>query len=175
MTAFASRERPLPAHWTVREGRDAYLAENGFRLADYDAEYSEYPLLGLKLPVPNPSRRRRAVRLHDLHHVATGYGTDKAGEGEISAWEMRRGVGALGWYVAAIGVGGFLIGLVLAPLRTLRGWRAGANGDANLFHDSGAYEALLELSIGELRRRLGVPEEGLHQGPRALHAAAPAS
>ena len=46
--------------------------------------------------------RQRAVRWHDLHHVATRFGTDNVGEGEISAWELRRGLRGLGPYVGAI-------------------------------------------------------------------------
>ena len=166
------RERPFPAHWTVLAGRDAYLAENGFAAADYDAAYAEYPLLGFKVPIPNLPSRRRAVRLHDLHHVATGFGTDKAGEGEISAWELRRGLRPLGLYVGAIVLSGTLLGLLIAPRRILHAYRASSDAQS-LFHGEIAYEALLDISIGELRAALGVPPDGLAREPRALHALAP--
>lgn len=154
-------------------GRDAYLAENGFTLATYEAKYTPYPLLGGSLPVPNPARRRWALRLHDLHHIATGYGTDQAGEGEISAWELRRGVRALGWYVGAIVISGALLGLLVAPRRTVRAWQRSAGTADNLCHGTQPYEALLQLSIGELRAMLGVPLDGLSDRPRELHAHAP--
>jgi ubiquinone biosynthesis protein Coq4 len=38
------------------------------------------------------------VRLHDLHHLVTGYPTDWKGELEISAWEIA---GSCRGYVAA--------------------------------------------------------------------------
>lgn len=157
-------------------GRDAYLAENGFSLAGYDAKYSDYPLpFGMTLPVPNSARRRRALRLHDLHHVATGFGTDKAGEGEISAWELRRGVRAFGLYVGAIVISGALLGLLVAPRRTLRAWRLARGTNDYLFRGTLSYEDLLQLSIAELRSALGVPSEGLSDRPRALHERAPAA
>jgi hypothetical protein len=174
VTGTGLRERSLPAQWSVLRGRDSYLQENGFPLAGYDAKYAEYPLpFGLTLPVPNSPRRRWAVRLHDLHHVATGFGTDKAGEGEISAWELRRGVRALGLYVGAIVIGGTLLGMLVAPRRTLRAWRLSRGTSDNLFHGTQPYEQLLTLSIADLRRSLGVPDEGLSDRPRALHAHAP--
>jgi hypothetical protein len=169
----APLEAPIPADWSVREGRDAYLAENGFRLEDYDAPRTPASFLGVKFSVPNTPAHRRAIMQHDLHHVATGFGTDPAGEGEISAWEARNGLGPLDAYVRSLVLLGVLAGASFAPLRTLRAWRA-AQGTGTLFDRSdGEYAALLALSVGELRARLGVPREGLARTPRRLHSTAP--
>jgi hypothetical protein len=129
-------------------------------VASYDAPTSEGALFGLRFRVPNPPRHRWALMLHDLHHVATGYGTDSVGEAEISAWELRGGVRALGLYTGSIVLSAALLGLLLAPLRTLR-------------LDDVPYEALLELSIGELRARLALPPDGLNRRPRRLYTFAP--
>ena len=40
--------------------------------------------------LPNPG----FLPWHDLHHVATGYGTGLIGEAEISAYELRAGCGS---------------------------------------------------------------------------------
>ncbi len=167
--ASLSLARPLPAELTVRQGRDAYLAENGFTLAGYEAPRTEASLFGIALSVPNTPRHAWAIRLHDLHHVATGYGTDHAGEAEISAWEARRGLRALGLYVGSIVVSGALLGLLLAPRRTLRAWRASGRARSLFNDDRLSYEALLALSVSELRQRLGLPREGLATAPRGLH------
>jgi hypothetical protein len=171
----ASFGAPLPSHWSVRHGRDAYLAENGFSLAAYDERWTtaETPL-GLTLRVPNTPRHRWAIMLHDLHHVATGYGTDLAGEAEVSAWEARRGLRPLGLYVGSIVVAGVLAGLLTAPRRTLRAWRA-AGGGTSLFHSARSYEELLELDVGTLRQELCIPQRGLATEPRKRHAGAPRS
>ncbi len=163
---------------TVREARDAYLAENGFTVAAYEDAWTDASFFGIKLKVPNTERHRVAIMLHDLHHVATGFGTDLVGEGEISAWEARRGLAPLGVYVGGIVASGTLLGLLLGPRRTVRAWRKSANREslfplcrARDFADR--YEALLSMTVGELRRHLGVPQRGIATEPRKLHAYAP--
>lgn len=173
----------------VREARDRYLAVNGFTVDAYDAKWTDASFFGVPFKVPNTEKHRVSIMLHDLHHVATGFGTDLAGEGEISAWEARRGLGALGAYVGGIVASGALMGLMLAPRRTVRAWRNSssiAEGDRkrrpaseSLFpltkrDDFRArYEALLAMTVGELRLMLGVPEDGVVHGPQGLHAYAP--
>ena len=169
---------PFPASMNVREARDLYLAVNGFTVDAYDAKWTDASFLGIKFRVPNTRKHRVSIMLHDLHHVATGFGTDLAGEGEISAWEARRGLGALGAYVGGIVASGALMGLMLAPRRTVRAWQSSSAGDS-LFpltkrdDFTARYEALLAMTVGELRRELGVSEDGVVHGPQGLHAYAP--
>ena len=165
----------FPASWTVRRARDAYLAENGFTLEGYDAKWTDASLFGIPFRVPNTKDHRAAIRMHDLHHVATGYGTDMRGEAEISAWESRRGLGAVSLYVASIITFGALGGVFLSPRRVLAAYRAA--GRETLFARGASeedYEALLSLTVGELRARLGVPRDGIVSS-RELHARAPKS
>ncbi|MGF1465610.1 MAG: hypothetical protein ACFCGT_05710 [Sandaracinaceae bacterium] len=164
---------PYPATWTVERARDAYLAENGFTPEAYDDRWTEAVVGPLRLYVPNTRRHRWAIRLHDLHHAVTGYGTDLAGEGEVSAWELRRGLQGVGPYIASIVVAGVLAGLLVAPKRTLAAWRSSGRASGSLFQLARPYEELLGLPLGELRVELGVPRGGLADRPRGLHAAAP--
>jgi hypothetical protein len=167
-------DRPLPAEWTVRAARDAYLAENGFSLEAYDAPWTKATFLGITVVVPNTARHRFAIMLHDLHHVATGYGTDLVGEGEISAWELRS-VPALGLYVGGIVTFGSVMGAVLAPRRFVAALTAGKRQRRlfDLVTSEASYEALLDETVGGLRRLLEVPEGGLADRPRRLHVHAP--
>ena len=89
--ASDSTNRALPADWLTLRGRDAYLAENGFTVAAYDEPWTEASFLGIDFVIPNTPRHAALIRLHNLHHVATGYGTDLAGEGKY-----RRGSFAAG-------------------------------------------------------------------------------
>ena len=167
---------PFPASMNVREARDRYLAVNGFTVEAYDAKWTDASFLGIKFRVPNTLQHRISIMLHDLHHVATGFGTDLAGEGEISAWEARRGLGALGAYVGGIVASGALMGLMLAPRRTVRAWRKSSSADSLVPKRDdfqARYEALLAMTVGELRRELGVPEDGVVHGPQGRHAYAP--
>lgn len=163
------------AQCSVRAARDAYLERNGFSTASYDAPWVNVTVLGITVPTPNTRRRSWALRVHDLHHVATRFGTDLSGEAEITAWELRRGVQELGLYVGAIVVTGALIGLLVAPRRTLRAFTAGGGSSASLYRSALDYDALLALSVLELRRELAVPADGLVQGPQGVHGGAPAA
>jgi hypothetical protein len=168
------RSSPYPSSWTVREARDAYLAENGFTEEAYDAKWTHGLFFGIPVVVPNTKKHRWAIMLHDLHHVALGFGTDLAGEAEISAWEVRHGLPSLGLYVGSIVFFGMLMGGVVAPKRTLDAFRA-AKRARSLFALDLDYEKLLAMSVGELRELLGVPNEGLAKTPRELHGRAPAA
>lgn len=156
----------------VQDARDAYLAENGFTVLAYDQPNTEGSFLGVKIAVPNLSAHRRAIRLHDLLHVATGFGTDHAGEGEISAWQASRGLRGTGAYVAAIVMANALLGLVFAPRRTFAALRSAPAG-GSIFTSNLDYEQILALSVGELREMLAIPPAGLTRRRRGLHAVAP--
>jgi hypothetical protein len=166
-------DRSLPADWSVERGRDAYLAENGFSVAAYDEPWTPVSLWGISFSIPNTPRHRWAIRLHDLHHVATGFGTDLTGEAEISAWEARRGLAALDLYVSSIVSSLAATGLVIAPRRTLRAWNAAVHGTTLFNAKHLDYASLLRLSIGELRNTLGIERGGLASTPRKLHGRAP--
>lgn len=103
---------------------------------------------------PNTRCRVEAAKLHDLHHVATEYGTDWPGEAEISAWELGGGCGRYGW-AWLLDLGAFTIGLVLVP-RQLWGAFVRGRHAANLYHGGFAEERLAMVTVGALRARLGV-------------------
>lgn len=171
----AQQTAALEGTFRVRAGRDLYLGENGFSVEAYDARWTPASLFGLTFKLPNTPTHRRAIMWHDLHHVATGYGTDLAGEAEISAWELRRGLAGLDLYVSAIVVTLALSGLAIAPARTWRAWQAAGQPGRNLFSRAlSDYEATLDIDVAELRRQLGVPPEGLAR-VRGLHSTAPAA
>lgn len=165
-------DHPLAPALGVREALGIYLGENGFTEAGYESPTSEGSLLGWKFSVPNPPAHRRAIRLHDLQHVATGYGTDHAGEGELAAWQLRRGIRGAGAYVATILVANLALGLLFAPRRTLRAFLQAGAGDS-LFAVGPGYSDLLERTVGELRELLSIPLHGSAKAPRGFHAHAP--
>jgi hypothetical protein len=166
----------IPAEYSVKDGRDAYLRENGFTVAAYDDKWTQASVFGLKFQVPNTAAHRRAIMWHDLHHVATAYGTDLPGEAEVSAWELRRGLKGLDLYVSSIVVGAVIAGMFLAPRRTLQAYRAAAaQPGRNLFAlELTEYDATLGDSVAALREKLGVPHGGLACSHK-LHTFAPAT
>jgi len=143
----------------VQAARDRYLAEHGLRVEEYDAPRFEVRLRGWKIRLPNPSSRRKAVALHDLHHVATGLPADWSGEMQVSAWEVGAGLGGL-WVAWLICFPLFILGLVAQPRSTWRSYRAGRSC-RSLFAWGAPLSQLLALEVGELRERLGLPSDGL--------------
>ena len=104
---------------------------------------------------PNLSARVRAVRLHDLHHIATGYEPSWVGEAEVGAWELASGCRGY-WAAWVLNSAAFAAGLFLAPARVFRAFVRGRHS-TNLYAE-GFREALLSENLGLLRKRLGVSE-----------------
>ena len=139
---------------SLRVARRAYLAsmwlpEDG----GYDDRWVSLKIGPVPFAIPNTASRRRAVRLHDLHHVLTGYRTDWPGEFEISAFEIASGCRD---YVAAwvLNLGGLAAGALLRPRRTFRAFQRGRRA-RNLYRE-GYSSALLGESVGAARARLGL-------------------
>lgn len=156
---------------TMRDGLTRYLDENGFSTEEYTAPTVTITVGPIPIRFPNSPARQRAIPLHDLHHVLTGYGTDLVGEAEIGVWELRAGCNtAFLWLINLTAVA---LGLVLAPHRMWRAWRA-ARGARSLYLSGQPAAALLDLPIVELRRAQGVPDEGVADPRvRRLHGKAP--
>ncbi|MBO6941015.1 MAG: hypothetical protein JJ863_38930 [Deltaproteobacteria bacterium] len=70
---------PLEA-LSTRQALDEFLDTNGFTTDGYDAPTVDIPIGPIVIPLPNTDGRKAVARFHDLHHVATGYGTDLVGE-----------------------------------------------------------------------------------------------
>src|SRR5215831_934949 len=153
-TAFAFRRSPprpsrapLAPSLAVGAARDAYLAENGFDLAGYTADTFEVEVFGRTFTATNSADRKWAIPLHDLHHVATGYGTDLVGEAEIGAWELVGGCSTL--IVYWLNATAVMIGLLIAPRRTLAAFRD-AHRAKTLYRQPHDLEQVLGLTVGEL-------------------------
>ncbi len=139
---------------TLGAARADYYRINGFGDDGGDAlEWVPLKILGMTLKIPNTDGRRRAVRIHDLHHVVTGFQTDLRGEAEIGAWELASG--CLRWPAATIlNLFALAMGLVLAPHRMARAWSLGRH-TLNLYGENGV-EHLLPRNVGEVRNGLGL-------------------
>jgi hypothetical protein len=84
---------------TLEEARREYFKSSGFAEdGGYSARFALYKIGPFRFQMPNVQGRRRAVKIHDLHHIPTGYETKFSGELEIGAWEI--GTGCRDYYVA---------------------------------------------------------------------------
>lgn len=143
---------------TLREARSLYFRLNGFGAdGGYQERWIKVKVWRVPVWLPNTKGRRKAVRLHDLHHVLTEYPTTWRGEAEISAWEV--GAGGLqrywaGWLLDLMNIAQ---GLVVNPRGVYHGFMRGRSS-SNLY--SAAFsDELLNSSVGDTRHRLGLDNE----------------
>lgn len=100
--------------------RAGFASDGGYQDLVAEAEFA-----GLPYQVHNGSMRREALRIHDLHHLVTGFATDWKGEAEISAWELGSGGGGRHLYAWNIALWGLFTGLLAIPTRTWRAFQQG--------------------------------------------------
>lgn len=140
---------------SVRAARSRFFASSGFPAdGGYDDEWADAEFGPVVYRVPNLRARARALRIHDLHHLVTGYATSWRGEAEISAWELGSGWGRH-WYAWIIALFGLFTGLITQPGATLAAFARGRRS-ANLYGRDDV-EALLDRPLGELEQMIHAP------------------
>lgn len=148
MTAGQSKDN---SEITVREAQQRYFRENGF---SDDGGYTDkwvYLEFGwLTVPVYNSQSRRRAVPLHDLHHIATGFSTDPKGEAGVAIWEIAAGTHDK-CFALAINLPALLYGFVLWPRYSWDAWKWG-RASTSLYKGEFSDE-LLDMTVQELKER----------------------
>ncbi|MGH0032273.1 MAG: hypothetical protein ACQGVC_20975 [Myxococcota bacterium] len=140
--------------WTVAEARARYFETNGFGAdGGYDDDWVRFAVGPFPIRFPNTDGRKAAVPAHDLHHVATGYDTDLAGEGEIGAWEIASGCwqARAAWLLNSLAVWPVLF---YALPRVYRAFVRGRHS-RNLYDGTPVAE-LLDAKVAVLRARLGL-------------------
>jgi hypothetical protein len=161
---------------TMQAARTRYFEDNRFGAdGGYGDKWVDLKLGPLPFRIRNSAARVRAVRYHDLHHVATGYATDLPGELEISAWEIGAGCRdfAAAW---VLNLGGMAAGLFRCPRRTFRAFVRGRHARSLYGRD---LDALLVRTVDEVRAEMGLAPGGAPARPTAgdvaLHALATAA
>jgi hypothetical protein len=150
---------------TMREAKQAMFQRAGIPADGGDSEaWVDFKLGPVPMPFPNTDARRRAVKLHDLHHVLTGYRTDIIGEFEISAWEIASGCGrfAVPW---GLNLMGLTAGLLVAPRRTMRAFWRGARSSS--LYTTLTHDEVIDLPVTEVGRRLTLPPPDASNTPTA--------
>ena len=79
----------------VLDARQKYFEENNFGDGGYNDKFVKAIVGPITVYLPNTQTRLKGVKLHDLHHLATGYDTSLLGEAEISAWELSLSINQL--------------------------------------------------------------------------------
>ncbi|HSY77579.1 MAG TPA: hypothetical protein VK890_12015, partial [Bacteroidia bacterium] len=104
-----------PPQQTVKEAMQNYFRENDLgEDGGLNKTWAKIKIGPVYLPLLNIPARRKALVLHDIHHIVTGYKGDWRGEVSISAWEVSSGCGKL-WAALLIDLWAFAIGLCIYP------------------------------------------------------------
>ena len=85
-------------------------------------------------------------------------GTDYPGEAEVGAWELRCGCPTA--FLVFINTLALFGGGLVAPDRVWRAWRR-ARGGRTLYVDGIDLATALDMRVVNLRRRLGLPDDGI--------------
>lgn len=145
-------------HLEMRAARERYFEAWGLDAGGYTAKWVTLKQLGpIPLGFPNTPGRMRTVKMHDLHHVLTGYDANWIGEAEIGAWEIGAGCHH---HVAAwvLNLGAMVYGVFLAPKRVLRAFARGRRSET-LYRSRELDESLLDKTVGAMRRQQGLDSD----------------
>jgi hypothetical protein len=148
----------FPDQMTMLAARMLYFERSGFDEKTYTDTFVRLPVGPLVLLLPNFPARRRAVKVHDLDHTITGYGSDWTGEVEISAFELGMGHGPY-WVGYFINAGGVFVGLLRAPRRVFAAYARGRATRRSLYEIFAPWDdALLQRTVGAVRAEVGLPD-----------------
>ncbi|MFN0215449.1 MAG: hypothetical protein ACKVT2_14420 [Saprospiraceae bacterium] len=114
----------------------------------------------LPLPIFNLPSRKKALRIHDIHHVVMGFDTSWKGETAVSAWEIGSGGWGRLWYVWLIVLSGMAGGVVLYPKSTKAAFRRGLFM-RNAYLCGLDETRMMDMKVAELRQKL---ETGVSSG-----------
>jgi hypothetical protein len=111
----------------------------------------------LSIPLPNPPARQRAVFIHDVNHILTGYNaTFSDGEMSIAAFEVGTGCGRV-WVAWFLNLALLALGAVLRPRAVFRAFVRGRQARSLYVHATDR-PALRAMTVGAIRRMIQLDE-----------------
>jgi len=153
---------------TTREALIAFYKFNRLNLAaDFESHCVRVYIGCILAPVPNINARKKYLKFHDLHHIMAGYGIDRIGESEISAWELgsrscRKPL------ISVMNLFALSTGYILSPRRVAAAFYRGCRSK-NLYYlsDSSTFDIdhlnLDEIKAAHLDIRQNIPYRWLKQ------------
>ena len=141
---------------SLEEAVEQHLRDSGFPTDGGINEKWVVAAIGpFRLCFPNTKARRRAVPIHDLNHMLSGYGHDLVGEAEIGAWEL--GGGCRGYLAAwMLDAAALIPGVLRAPGRMLRAFVRGRS-TGNLYGSD--LTVIRSQPVDEVRQAFALDQE----------------
>lgn len=147
------RTEAYPGHLKIKEALQLYFSKYHFEKGGYHLKWFKIKMGPVFIPLPNTKARVDAVKLHDIHHLLTGYPATLRGEAEIGGWEIASGCGK--YYAAWIlNFGSLFYGLFFFPRPVYNAFMQGRKCKTNLYHNVRYDDDLLNQTVGELRNLL---------------------
>jgi hypothetical protein len=119
----------------------------------------------LTIPLPNPPARQRAVFVHDVNHVLTGYNAVFSdGEMSIAAFEVGAGCGRV-WVAWFLNLALMALGIFVRPRGVFRAFVRGRH-TGSLYITSPPRDILRNMTVDEVRRLIRLDEDVPEARPR---------
>ena len=131
---------------TIKDALIGFYRFNQLNLsADFESHCVRVYIGCILAPVPNLKSRIKYLKFHDLHHIMSGYGIDRIGESEISAWELgsrscRKPI------ISIMNLFALSTGFILSPSKVIEAFYRGCRSK-NLYYLS---DAMTEPEIDNL-------------------------
>jgi hypothetical protein len=118
----------------------------------------------INIPLPNIKARVEVAKIHDIHHVLTGYEATLCGEAEIAGWEIASGCDKfiVAWF---FNMGSFFYGMLFFPVPLFKAFVRGSKVKTNYYHSDNSYEALLKKTVGEMRLEVDPVSASVNPSP----------
>jgi hypothetical protein len=137
---------------TVKEALIGFYKFNSLNLTqDFESHCVRVYIGCILAPVPNISARKKYLKFHDLHHVMAGYGIDRIGESEISAWELgsrscRKPL------ISVMNLFALSTGFILSPTKVINAFHRGCCSRNLYYMADGLSEADIDaLNLAEMK------------------------
>lgn len=121
-----------------------YLGDGG-----YNDDWFTIKMGLIKIKLPNITSRKKAVRIHDIHHVINGYEATIKGEAEIGMWELVSGCGtySVAWILNLMSIS---YGLLLYPKAMYQAFMLAFPIQNNYYH-FGIDDSIYIQRLGDIR------------------------
>lgn len=134
---------------TLENLLNEFYKENGIpENGGFEDKVFEFKVFGVKLKLPNPKFRQKALYIHDLHHILNKKDISWKGEGFIAGWE----IGTRIWKHFPVGVLSLWAmgySLWIYPTHVFKGYKKGVN-NIGLIDLNITKSGFMKMSFNEL-------------------------
>ena len=139
-----------PNNLPVSQALQIFFDKYHFADGGYNLKWFHIKVGFINIPLPNTKSRVEVAKIHDIHHILTGYEATLRGEAEIAGWEIASGCDHYGvaWF---FNLGSFFYGMFFFPKSLFNAFLRGCKVKTNYYHLHYPYPQMLSKTVGEMR------------------------